>query len=695
MLLEPIYEEALPISAKVADIPGIGPRSLTRLEKLGIVTIADLLTHFPRKWQDLSHLVSIDQIQAGQEVTIRGKITDIKNSPYFRRVRTTKALIKDESGLLKVTWFNQTYLEKSLPVGSEVVLSGQIKNYKDELILQNPIYEFLSAEPLHTGRIVPIYPETKGLSSRLLRKYIKLVLDNLSSPNESLPQATVKKFSLLTNLQAIRQIHFPESLDDIDKAIRRLTFDELFPIITKVQQMKAKRASLKAPKIKEKKTLTKNFFRSLPFTLTIDQKKAAQEIFNDLAVGQPMNRLLEGDVGSGKTVVAAVAILQMAEAGRQTALMAPTTILAEQHFETLGTLLELFSVRVGLITGQKIMIGSNAVSANALAEKIKKGEIDLVVGTQTLIAGKQKAKFKKLGLVIIDEQHKFGVRQRQNLRELDKKVHLLSLTATPIPRTLAMSVYGDLEISQIKSKPQKRKKIITKLFATDKARTMAHKFIKQELNKDHQAFVVLPVIEESQKTELRSVKAEFDRLRQDVFKDYKLGLLHGRLRQEEKEAVMKEFADGESQVLVTTPVVEVGIDVPRATVMVIENAERYGLATLHQLRGRVGRSNLQSYALLFTSSDNPETIGRLKNFTHLHNGFKLAEMDLANRGAGHLFGTAQHGFRELKLAKLTDTELIGAVKREVLTMLDEDPKLQNFPIIREKAEALDLILHEE
>ena len=648
-------------------------------------------------------MVPISKIKFNENCCIQGKLLEIENSrTWKKRMTLTQAVIQDNTGAIKAVWFNQPYLIRVLKGGDLVYLSGKTTLGKEGLYLSNPAYE-------KVGGIVPVYPETEGLSSRWLRYIIKPALVNLrNSIQDPLPEKILNEHQLLPIQKAIWQIHFPDSLDLAKKAKQRFSFEELFFIELWVLRERAKLAQEKAIAIPLNLETAQRLVKSLPFKLTDAQKKSAWAILKDLEKPRPMNRLLEGDVGSGKTVVAALAILNVVKAGWQAAFMAPTEILARQHFKTVWELLKDFKMDVGLLTGKtdkfyskKLKNDSIEISRNKLLEKTAEGKIDLIIGTHALI--QDKVKFGKLALVIVDEQHRFGVEQRAKLCQIHRGAtpvnsqgshpcipHLLSMTATPIPRTLALTIYGDLDLSLIDQLPKGRKKIITKIISPEE-RKKTYDFIRREVEKGRQAFVICPRIEKEGKLEIRAVKAEYEKLSKEVFPDLKVAMLHGKMPGQEKEKVMRDFSRpaGSRQagknridILVSTSVVEVGVDVPNATVMAIEGTERFGLAQLHQFRGRVGRAQYQSYCFLFTDSSLKRTNPRLKAIIDAENGFELAEKDLEIRGPGDFSGTRQWGIPDLVMDSLKDFALVEKTRQAAKEILMEDPRLKKYPLLQ-------------
>jgi len=680
----------LTLDTKIKEIKKVGPTYLKRLHQLKIKNIRDLLFHFPHRYDDFSQIVSISQLTEGRKATIKGEIVEIKNTRLFhKRMVLTEALVKDKSGTIKVVWFNQPYLIQTLKKGKMVSLSGKLSFVKKILCLSNPVHEIAQTkETTHTGRLVPIYHETAGLSSRYLRYLIKPLLPLINQITDFLPKPIKKQFKLVSLSQAIQQIHFPNNYQSAQAARQRLAFDELFLIQLTTLRQRQKLAQEKALTIPFNQKLIKSFVKDFPFKLTNNQRVAAWQIFQDLSKKKPMNRLLNGDVGSGKTVVAIMAGLEIAKAGYQVALMAPTEILAKQHFQTFKDFLKKSNLRIALLTRTDNLVGQGKkITRPRLKKEIMEGKIDIVIGTHALI--QENLNFKNLALAIVDEQHRFGVAQRANLQRKIYQVedglptipHLLSMTATPIPRTLTLTIYGDLDISILKEMPKGRQKIITEIVVpADRQKT--YNFIKKQVQQKKQVFVICPLIDESEKLSARgglasgekvkSVTQEYEKLSQKVFPQLKIALLHGKLKPKEKEEIMKKFKEGKTDILVSTSVVEVGIDVPKATVMMIEGADRFGLAQLHQFRGRIGRGTAQSYCFLFTDSTTKKTYQRLKAVLKAKDGFELAEKDLKIRGPGDFSGTRQWGLPDLAMASLNDLELIQKTRLAAQQVLENN-----------------------
>ncbi len=659
-----------------------GGRSLkmysSRLEKLGIITFEDLLLYLPVRYEDYSIISKIDEIQEGEVATIKGKILDIKNQ-YLRgkRIKTIqRAIVSDETGQLDLVWFNQPFLIKSILPGNMISVSGRVGITGRKKSINSPAYEIIydTSNSLHTGRLVPVYSETKGLSSKWLRRQIHNTIKEFEEELiEYLPTDLLKRNHFLGIREAIKEAHFPRNTEEAQKARERLAFDELFLIqlasIKRRQDWKIKKKGHKLEVTKYQKLITE-FILSLPFTLTSSQAKAVDEILQDLSFGNPMNRLLQGDVGSGKTIVGTIAMYLAHLNGYQTVLMAPTEILAQQHYETISNLLSPQNIKVDLVTGSKKISGNS----------------DILVGTHAVLS--EKIKFNKLGLIIIDEQQRFGVEQRSIIRDKGENPHLLTMTATPIPRTVALTMYGDLDLSYLKEMPKNRKPIKTWLVPVVK-RNAAYDWISKQIkDTSSQAFIICPFIEDSESmTTVKAAKSEYEKLRDKVFTDLSLGLLHGKLKSKEKDDVLSDFRSKKFDVLVATPVVEVGIDIPNATIMMIEGAERFGLAQLHQLRGRVGRGDKQSYCLLFTDQEYAMNSKRLKGMETLYSGAELAELDLKLRGPGNMYGTSQHGIPKLKAASFSDINLIQRAKHEADRILMD---LEKYPKLAKKVESITL-----
>lgn len=687
----------LSLSTPTGKLSGVGEKYLKLLKSVGIKNIHDLLFYFPRRYDDFSKIIPIAGVKEEETITIKGQVWQIKNQrSKIKRKFLTLATLADKTGTIETIWYNQQFLTKNIKNKDEVILSGKAIRSKNKIILQNPTYEVIRnkekglKETTHVGRIVPVYAETEGLTSRWLRFKIKPLLHLTDKIKDYLPTEIIKSKDLVVLSEAIEQVHFPSDKESLKKARHRLAFDELFLIqLSNLKQKLAWQKGIGIP-VKFDQQLIKSYVSSLPFKLTNAQRKAAWEIFTDIEKRIPMNRLLEGDVGSGKTVVATLAILQTAKCGYQTAYMAPTEILTQQHYKTISHLLKPFGVKIALLLG-----GAKTQEKIKIIKDIKEGKINLVIGTHALI--QEHIRFPRLAFAIIDEQHRFGVEQRSALRkkmEADFYPHLLTMTATPIPRTLALALYGDLDLSIISEMPPGRQKVVTKVIRPLE-RKKAYSFIKNEVEKEHRVFVVCPLIEESDYLGVKSVKKEYENLSKKIFPDLKIAMLHGKMKGQEKDQIMEDFKQGKHNILVSTSVVEVGIDVPDATVMMIEGAERFGLAQLHQFRGRVGRGRHKSYCFLFTESPSRNTYKRLYALVRSQNGFELAEKDLAIRGPGEIYGFRQHGLPDLKMASLTDLGLIKEAQAEVESLLQSDPELKNHQALAYELTKFKIIRHLE
>ena len=657
------------LNTPIEKLGGIYKKYVGRLEKIGIKKLEDFLYHIPFRYEDFSIISKIEQIQPGETVTVQGKIVEIKNE-YTRRWRNIqKAKIQDNTGQIDAIWFNQPFIPRIIQINDTVSLSGKIRFSLGKKVMESPEYEVLNGKTLHTGRLVPIYNETRGVSSRWIRKQVdKILRENLKELKEHFPKDILRKNNLIDLRTAIKNVHFPNSLSEVREARERLSFDELFFLqligIVKREDWK-KKSPVSVFQIYKFKDRIEKFLEKLPFELTNSQKKAVEEILKDLQSKKPMNRLLEGDVGSGKTVVAAIAMYIAYLNGFQSVFMAPTEILSSQHFKTINDLLAPFGIKVAMTTSN-----------------LKKNldNFDVLVGTHAVLSGR--INFKKLGFIVIDEQQRFGVRQRSQLRNKGNSPHLLTMTATPIPRTVALTLYGDLDVTFLSEMPHGRK-IVKTWHVPEEKRQNAYSWIEKELKSNKtQAFIICPFIEESETmTTVKAATKEFERLKKHVFPNLKLELLHGKLKSKEKDKILDGFKKRKVDILVATPVVEVGIDIPNATVMLIETSGRFGLSQLHQLRGRVGRSDKQSYCLLFTDSKNEKTLKRLKSMESIHVGAVLAELDLKLRGPGEMYGTSQHGMPMLKIASFSDFSLIEKTRKEAEIIL---PDLKKYPVLLNK-----------
>jgi ATP-dependent DNA helicase RecG len=710
------------LATPIQEIPKIRPLYQKKLHRAGIKTVLDLLFYFPSRYEDFSKILPISELKINENATISGEILNIESFKTKRKkMFLTEAVIGDKSGAIKAIWFGNPYLKKILKPKEKVYLSGKLIRSQGNLFLSNPIYEKISLykkDFIHTGRIIPIYSESIGISSRWLRYIIYWLLENLKNKiPEILPQNLIKENNLLGREGAIFQIHFPKSIRLKERAQKRFAFEELFFlelfVLNQKRQLK-KHSSLAIP---IKLEVVKEFINSLPFSLTAAQKKVVWQILKDLEKERPMSRLLQGDVGSGKTVVATIAALNVAKAGFQVAFMAPTEILAKQHFETAANFLKDFNLNLALLTSKadkfiskKLKNQVIEISREKLLKKVRANEIDILIGTHALI--QDKVKFKNLGLVIVDEQHRFGVEQRArlvaNTANAQKKIpHLLSMTATPIPRTLALTIYGDLDLSLIDQMPRGKRKVKT-ILVPPKKRKDAYQFVKKEIKKGKQVFVICPRIEKDKKTkkvekkkrgwswsEVKAVKEEYEKLKKDVFKEFRIGMLHGKLASKEKERIMKDFRNKKIDILVSTSVVEVGIDVPEANLMIIEGAERFGLSQLHQFRGRIGRKGQEAFCLLFCGSSSKKSYQRLRALITTQDGLKLAEKDLEIRGPGDFLGKRQWGIPDLAMASLGDLSLVEAAREGAKKILEESPALTKYPFLLKETKKFNQKIHLE
>ena len=658
----------------LADLPGIGPQRAKLLAKLDLVTIEDaLVRHLPLRHEDRSQVIPLGRITVGEARTCAGTIAGISPPPRGRGRMPLVVTIRDASGFLNCAWFNQPYLARVLKRGQRLIVHGKVQPYGrgplQMLVKDFEVVEDGEDEPLHAGRLVPVYPLTEGLTQRPLRRLKKRLVDGWADRLEDpLPDRVRAARGLVALPQAIAAAHFPESEGEQGAARRRLVFDDFFLLEIGLAIRRQREGRRRGLAMNPSGSLVRRLRASLPYSLTAAQERVWSEIRSDMAEPYPMSRLLQGDVGSGKTVVAALAALTAIEAGYQAAIMAPTEILAEQHLMTLGRLLEPLGVRAALLTSA--VKGKARVEAAAAVES---GEAGCVIGTHALVQGA--VAFKRLGLAVIDEQHRFGVAHRAALRGKGESPDVLVMTATPIPRTLALTLYGDLDVSVLDELPPGRRPIAT--FArTGSKRRQIYDFLRAQIGEGRQVYVVYPLVEESEDSDLRAATEMAERLQRETFPERRVGLLHGRLGFADKERVMREFKDGVLDILVSTTVIEVGIDVPNASVMLIEHAERFGLSQLHQLRGRVGRGPWKSYCILLAGSTSEEGRRRIEAMTSTNDGFRIAEVDLELRGPGDFFGTRQSGLPEFRVADLLrDGAMLEEARREAFALVQADPKL--------------------
>lgn len=682
------------IATPIVELPRVTLSHAKKLEKLSIFTVKDLLMHFPSRYEDYATIYPIADLSAEMSATIVGEITNIKTNRIFKRHLTiTSATITDDTGSVNIVWFNQQFIEKSLTDGNRYRISGRVLyNKKSGLHFSAPNIEREERMPTSTGRLVPIYPETAGITSKWLRWQIAMLMEKNILPDETLPYPILSELSLPTIKTALKLIHFPKTIDEATYAHKRFIFEEMLILQLITLRTRAQLSREKAQPIPFDEKLIQKFVNSLPFTPTDAQRKCAFQILTDMTRNTPMNRLLNGDVGAGKTLVAAIAALQCAATGHQVAILAPTEILARQHFHTLLSFFESYNFSIGLLTGAYKMHGTHPaliqdIPRQRMIDHIKKGDLRIIIGTHAVI--QEDVQFKDLALIIIDEQHRFGVAQRAKLsqksiesRDGNKQrvPHFLTMTATPIPRTFALALFGDLHVSLLDEKPLARKEIKTSIIAP-KSRNTVYDFIKKEIHSGRQAYIILPLIEGSDA--LKDVKAateEYEQLSTSIFADYKLGLMHGKLKAKEKEKLMTDFKNKQVDILISTSVVEVGVDVPNATVMIIENAERFGLSQLHQFRGRIGRGEHQSYCFLFSDQFYSQRLKALEKYT---DGFKLAEIDLKLRGPGEFLGSQQSGLPDGAMQNISNIKLVTLTRKYAKEILVSDPSLSKHPQLHE------------
>jgi len=670
------------LTCSVRYAKGVGEKRAQLFKKLNIRTVSDLLYHFPAYYEDRSNVVPIGQTSSGKRQIIQGQVLLVNQFKISKKLSVFKAAIRDNSGVIYAIWYNQSYLSKLVKKGKELVASGKVELKFGQKQIKVEDFEFLSGDEkdnLHLRRIVPCYPLTEGLSQRMLRRIIKTNLEEKSFYLiDSLPYEIRKRYSFISLPEALNNIHFPEDFSRQKEARRRLVFEELFLLQSALALKREEHKKESGIPFSTDRELTSSFFHCLPYSLTLSQKKVIREILEDMRSFHPMNRLLQGDVGSGKTVVATLVLLTAIANGYQTALMAPTEILAQQHWLNLRQLLAPLNIKVALLVSDLPPGDKREIRTG-----LKEGRIQLVIGTHALI--QKEIDFNKLGAVVIDEQHRFGVMQRLSLRSKGKSPHVLVMTATPIPRTLALTSYGDLDLSIIDELPPGRKSVITRWMSESRRREL-YRFITEKLKAGIQAYFVYPLIEESEELDLKSAQEAADQLQSHIFPDSRVCLLHGRMRREEKERIMNSFREKKIHILVSTTVIEVGIDIPNASLMLIENAERFGLAQLHQLRGRIGRGARQSYCFLLTGQKiSPQARQRIKIVCKVKDGFLLAEEDLKLRGPGEFFGTRQWGMLNLKIADLIkDAQVLYLARKEAFQLVRKDPGLKNYPQLWEE-----------
>jgi ATP-dependent DNA helicase RecG len=655
------------LGAALSKMRGIGPKTAGMLAKLDLFTIEDLISYYPRRYIDYSTLRPINRLQFGEQVTVIGTVWETSVQPSRGRRKLVRSIIGDGTATIQCTWFNQPWIADKLKTGVAVMISGTVDQYLGRLTFTSPEWELVEKEQLHTGRLVPVYSLTTGLSAKMLRTHVKRTVDYWAPRiPDHLPDRIRQRQKLMRLDHALAQVHYPDDWDRVAQARRRLAFDELFVLQIGLFRTRHRWQAEPGIELQVEDDWLNSFLGRLPYTLTTAQARVLDEIRANMADEIPMNRLLQGDVGSGKTVIAATAMAIALEAGAQAALMAPTEILAEQHAVTVGRILG--KERVRLLTGSV-----PAAEKQRLYEELAEGTVDAIVGTHALI--QEGVNFRNLGLAIVDEQHRFGVEQRTTLKQKGHNPHVLVMTATPIPRTLALTVYGDLDVSVIDEMPPGRQEVKT-YWLDSKARERAYNHIRNQVREGRQAFIICPLVEASDHSESKAATEEYERLQGDIFPRLKLGLLHGRMKSEEKEAAMAAFYRGETDILVSTSVVEVGIDVPNATVMLVEGANRFGLAQLHQFRGRVGRGEHESICILLADSITPEAEERLTAMAETNDGFVLAQKDLELRGPGEFFGTRQSGLPDLKMADVLDLQTLEVARSEAHKLFEQDPLLE-------------------
>ena len=671
-----MYDREVNLATTLDQIKGVGPKTAEQFARAGLVTVGDILLFLPRKHEDFTHITTIADLKPGK-VTIKARCEKISTRPVRRGLQLTTAVLVDDTSKLNAIWFNQPYRTQQLAGDDdEFYFSGEFEYSRGRYQLTNPSAEKAADLPVQADRLLPVYRSVHGLKSQVVRKVLEQLRPLMSVLPETLPESVIRDEKLMSRSEAISTMHFPKNTDDVAAARERLAFEELFELLLASQLNKRENQKLSGYHIPFEVEVVKQFVAQLPFDLTSAQRRAAWDILQDFERATPMNRLLQGDVGSGKTVVAGLAARQAASSGYQTALMAPTEILARQHAETLDALLSPFGIRVALLIGSV-----KGKARAALYEAIANGDVDVVIGTHALF--QEKVVFHKLGFVVIDEQHRFGVEQRQRL--LDKAhhlPHLLAMTATPIPRSLALTVYGELDISVLNEKPKGRLPIITKIISPVSAKSV-YDVVDKEIAAGRQLYVICSLIDDNPDNDIKSVEAEYKRLKNSIFSHRRIALLHGRMTPIEKELIMQQFKQAEYDILVSTTVVEVGVDVPNATLMMIENAEQFGLSQLHQLRGRVGRSHHQSYCYLMMGTTNKPS-ERLREIEKSNDGFYLAEVDMQLRGPGEIYGKAQHGALNLQIATLADTTLIARAQYAVKQFIDHGEAMSSYAALSEQ-----------
>lgn len=669
-------------NSPITEVRGVGPEMAKKFAILGVRTAGDLIMDFPRRYEDYSQITPIHELSPGT-VTVQAVIKQAKGRYVRRGMHITEAVASDNTDSVRLIWFNQPYRENALKPGQQYFISGNFELTHQRFAIMNPSVELVSDFPVNTARIVPVYRETKGLTSKQIRKIVREIVPLIASVPEILPEWLAADEKLINRAEALKTMHFPENGEALQQARHRLGFEEVYALTLASLLNKYELLQDTSVAINFDPKLAQSFVSHLPFSLTADQRKVVWQIYQDMQLTQPMNRLVEGDVGSGKTVVAAMAALMVMARGYQVALMAPTELLARQHAETVYKLMEPLGMhdKVALLVG-----GMGSAEKQRAYDHIGDGTVQFIIGTHALI--QDKVDMHKLGLVVIDEQHRFGVEQRKKLMtKAGHMPHLLSLTATPIPRSLALTLYGELDVSIIAAKPAGRQPIETRICSPN-SRKQLYAEIEAELESGRQMFVVCPLISDSATLEnTSSAETIYEALAKREFKHRRVGLLHGKMKPEEKNDIMQQFSRHELDVLVSTTVIEVGVDVPNASVMLIEAADRFGLAQIHQLRGRVGRGGHKGYCYLMMS-DSKAPPQRLRALERTNDGFKLAELDLELRGPGAIYGTMQHGQLDLRIAKLTDVQLIAQARQAAQATIDKAQDLVQYPALYERVREL-------
>lgn len=711
--------ELLNINTPLKSIKGVPQGTAKKLENIGLKTAGNLLWHFPIRYEDWINPISPGKFSIGQNVVIKARIgKSFTKRMWQRKLSITEAeLIGNNNIKIKAVWFNQPYIKYGFNEGDEIIAAGKITERQKNIVLFNPTYEVVGKEEnTRSNTIVPIYARPKGVSSAMIQRIISKIINLSDDIPEFLPENVLLSVDLPNISSCLYKAHFPKNIKDGADAKKRFSFETLFLIQLLNRLNRQKLMEMQAPHISFEPDDIKKILSTLPFELTISQKKSLLDILQDMSSGHPMNRLLQGDVGSGKTIIAAIAIIVAIKNKFQSIIMAPTEILASQHYETFKKFFTPFGLKIGLFTSEsiKIFLGEDLeskIKKSEMIDMINKNKIDIIIGTHSLISKRNKSstiKFNNLGLVIIDEQHRFGVSQRASLlKNNDNNMpHFLSMSATPIPRTMAIALFGDLDMSFINELPRGRKKIVTK-WVSPQNRDKAYAFIKSEIKKGRQAFIICPKIESRENEEeisesssslwsdIKNVKEEYERLSRHIFPDVKIGMLHGKMLAKDKENIFTQFKSGDISILVCTSVVEVGIDVPNATIMIIEDADRFGLAQLYQFRGRVGRGEYQSYCLLFSNASSDIAKNRLTALSEAKNGLELAEKDLMLRGPGELLGESQKGIPDITMKALQNKELIKISREAVDVIMKQGLKFEEFSPLKSKLDSLKEHFHLE